>query len=178
MFGLILTPIVHDTSALFPLIERINATFGTKLQPANLDLSGRLRGWAQLGDEVSLELRGLGGRPFVLCDDYMQTAEMAFYVEGQPKTYYAGSYYADAKRFTQYDMWPDRRLDQPELLGRNAIYVGKGGGIPPEIPAAFERVEKLPEIPIIAGGATIRTFKIWRCYGFKGLKRPTGAGDY
>jgi hypothetical protein len=108
----------------------------------------------------------------------MQTAEMAFYVEAQPITYYAGSYYADAKRFTQYDMWPNRRLDQPELVGRNAIYVGKGGEIPAEIPAAFERIEKLPEIAVIAGGATVKTFKIWGCYGFKGMKRPNGAGDY
>jgi hypothetical protein len=178
VLGLIMTPIVHDPSVLFPLVTKFNQIFHTKIPPASIDPSAKLRGWAQLGNEVSVELRQLGERPFVLCDDYMQTAEMAFYVEGQPKTYYAGSYYADAKRFTQYDMWPDRRLDQPELVGRNAIYVGKGGDIPAEIPAAFERVERLPEIPVIAGGATVKTFKIWRCYGFKGMKRPSGVGDY
>ncbi len=178
VMGLVMTPIVHDTSVLFPVVQKFNGIFHTKIKPADIDISGRLRGWHQLGDEISLELRGLGDRPFVLCDDYMQTAETAFYVEGQPKTFYAGSYYADAKRFTQYDMWPDRRLDQPALLGRNAIYVGKGGPIPDEIPAAFERVEKLPEIPVIAGGVTVKTFKIWRCYGFKGMKRPSGPGDY
>jgi undecaprenyl-diphosphatase len=178
IFGLVLTPIVHDTSIVFPLVRKFNSVFGTKIQAGNIDLSTRLRGWQQLGSEVTLELRALGDRPFVLCDDYMQTAEMAFYVEGQPVTYYAGSYYADAKRFTQYDMWPNRRLDQPELLGRNAIYVGKGGEIPAEIPAAFERISERIEIPVIAGGETVKTSKIWRCYGFKGMKRAAGAGDY
>ena len=95
-----------------------------------------LRGWRSWAIEVSLELRSLGDRPFVLCDDYMQTAETAFYVEGQPTTYYAGSYYADAKRFTQYDMWPNRRLDQPELSAamrfmseRAANSVGNSRGV-------------------------------------------------
>jgi hypothetical protein len=115
---------------------------------------------------------------FILCDDYMQTAEAAFYTEGQPKTYYAGSYYADAKRFTQYDMWPDRRLDQPQLIGRDAIYVGKGGDIPIAIPAAFDHLSERIEIPVVVNGTVVKTFKIWRCYGFKGMHRAAGPGDW
>src|SRR5439155_27202230 len=101
-----------------------------------------------------------------------------FYVDGQPKTYYAGSYYADAKRFTQYDMWPDRRLDDPKLIGRDAIYVGKGGAIPPDIVKAFDRIEQLPELPVIVRGVMVKTFKTWKGYGFKGMSRPSGRGDY
>ena len=80
-------------------------------------------------------------RSFVLCDDYMQTAETAFYVKGQPEDVLRRLVLRRAKRYTQYDMWPDRRLDQPELIGRNAIYVGKGGGMPKDIEKAFEHLE-------------------------------------
>ena len=68
---------------------------------------------------------------------------------GQPRTYCAGPYYlSDPKRLTQYDMWKDRALTPTvdgatnRAAGVRCVYVGKGGEIPPEIPAAFERIEK------------------------------------
>ena len=131
-----------------------------------------------LGDHVTAQLQNLGPDAFVLCDDYMQTAETAFYVKGQPKTYYAGSYFSDAKRFTQYDMWPNRRLDDPTMIGRNAVYVGKGGGVPADIKKAFARVQPLQEVPVIVRGVTVRTFKTWIGYDFKGMTRPGGKTDY
>ena len=176
--GLITIPIAHDSSRLFPVVKTINAICGTKINPASADLLLRLRGWRMLGDHVSAQLNEVGPGAFVLCDDYMQTAEMAFYVAGQPKTYYAGSYYTDAKRFTQYDLWPDRRLDDPKLRGRNAIYVGKGGALPPDIVKAFERIEPLPPLPVVVRGVELKTFKTWRGYGFKGMTRGGGPGDY
>jgi hypothetical protein len=131
----------------------------------------RVRGWRLLGQRVSAELPALGDGAFVLCDDYQQTAETAFYVRGQPKTYCAGSYFG--KRLSQYDMWPDRRLnDNAALMSRNAIYVGKGGRLPDEVARAFERTEKLPVIPVFAGDVEVKTFKLWRCYGFKGMQPP------
>ncbi|HYO11140.1 MAG TPA: glycosyltransferase family 39 protein [Tepidisphaeraceae bacterium] len=178
LLGLITIPIAHDSARLFPLVRGVNAVLRTNLSPAKVDVLMRLRGWRLLGDHVTRQLRTLGPGAFVLNDDYMQTAETAFYVEGQPKTFYAGSWYADAKRFTQYDMWPDRRLDAPELKGRNAVYVGKGGAIPPDILKAFDKVEPLPEVPVIVRGTTVKTFKTWRCTGFKGMTRPSGPGDY
>jgi hypothetical protein len=136
----------------------------------------RLRGWRVLGQAVSDELATLGDGAFILCDDYQQTAETAFYARGQPKTYCAGPYFG--KRLSQYDMWPDRRLhDNPELAGRNAIYVGKGGRLPVEVERAFARAEKLPPIPVYAGDVEVKTFKLWRCYGFKGMS-PLAVHDY
>ena len=70
-----------------------------------------------------------------------------------------------------------RRAKAP-LIGRDAVYVGKGGEVPPEIPAAFERIEKLPEIPVIVRGELIKSFKLWRCYRFKGMRRPTESLTY
>jgi len=172
VLGMVTIPLAHDSSRLFPIARLFH------VNPSNVDVLMRLRGWKSLGHHVTQQLDVLGPNAFILCDDYMQTAEMAFYVRGQPKTYYAGSYYADAKRFTQYDMWPDRRLDQPALLGRDAVYVGKGGGLPKDIASAFDRVEQLPELPVIVEGVTVRTFKTWRCYGFKGMIRAGRKMDY
>lgn len=142
---------------------------------ARLDGLSRLRGWKELGVRVANEAAGLAptssGPVMILCDDYMQTALMAFYVPGQPRTFYAGSYFTDAKRMTQYDLWDDCRLDRQELIGRNAVYVGKGGPMPDPLPAAFERVERLAEIPVQAAGVRVESFKIWRCWGFKGLSK-------
>jgi hypothetical protein len=107
----------------------------------------------------------------------MQTAEMAFYVKGHPKTYCAGSYYSDAKRFTEYDIWPDRRLDDPKLIGRSAVFVGKGKGVPPDIVKAFERLDQLPEIPVMVRGMKVKTFKLWLGYGFKGMSRTGSAAS-
>lgn len=148
-----------------------------KFNLANVDPLERVRGWRTLGEAITHQRDMMGeDRTFILCDDYQQTAEAAFYTRGQPRTYCAGPYFG--KRLSQYDMWPDRRLhDNPELLGKDAVYVGKGGSLPKEVEAAFERTERLRPIPIIVAGVEVKSFKLWRCYGFKGLG-PLVAKDH
>jgi undecaprenyl-diphosphatase len=172
--GAALVPIVHDPSLLFPPIRLINRALPRKMQMKPGPMLTKIAGWQILGEHVGRELSTLGPGAFVLCDDYMQTAETAFYTPGQPRTYYAGSYYiSDPKRMTQYDVWPDRRLDETSpLIGLDAIYVGKGGEVPPEIPSAFARIQKLDEIPVVVRGELVKSFKLWRCYNFKGMHRP------
>jgi hypothetical protein len=162
VLGLLFMPIANDSSILIPISKHF-----TK-QPGDADLMARLRGWHTLGNVVTDELASLPPGAFIMCDDYQQTAEMAFYVRGQPRTYCAGPYFG--KRLSQYDMWPDRRLDHTSpLVGHDAIYVGKGGDMPPEIPAAFATIEPLPDLDIIVRGVKIHTFKTFRCHGFKGF---------
>jgi hypothetical protein len=174
--GLIVIPIAHDTTILYPILSRIAKV--TKRDLSNYDPIARLRGWKQLGIYVSEDLKDLGPGAFVMCDDYQQTAEMAFYVQGQPKTYCAGPYLiSNPKRFSQYDMWEDRRLDPTSpLVGRNAIYLGKGTGsnVPDDIAAVFERVEDVTIRKYEINGVTVRTFKTMKCYGFKGMALPPG----
>jgi hypothetical protein len=93
---------------------------------------------------------------------------MAFYVHGQPKTYCAGPYFG--KRLSQYDMWPDRRLDRSSpLVGHDAVYIGKGGDFPDEITAAFASIEPRQDLDITVHGVKIQDFKIYLCHGFKGF---------
>ncbi len=158
--GLIVLPIAHDPQLLYPAVLWLNAWtaparaaranptlspasgivgwLGQQLPPGGLDgrridFTAKLKGWRELGSIVSTERDRLGPDAFVLCSDYQETAEMAFYVRGQPRTYYLGSYFhRSPKRLTQYDYWPDRSLEpgagpagRNPLLGRNAIFVGQ-----------------------------------------------------
>jgi undecaprenyl-diphosphatase len=175
--ALVATPILHDTSLLFWPVLKINSMLGTRIDPAKVDLLNKLRGWQILGDHLSAQLEK-NPDAIILADDYMQAAEAAFYTKGQPKTYYAGSYYAEAKRFTQYDMWPDRALDRPELKGKTVIFVGKGGAFPADIEKAFERVEPLPDVDIVIRGVKVRTFRTWIGRNFKGMTRPNGPSSF
>ena len=177
-FGLLMMPVAHNFELVYPLIHWVERTitrpwFHKSLSIRQLDPTVKLRGWEELGRHVGMEARNVGNDAFVLCDDYQTCSEMAFYVPGQPKSYYFGSYLRDkTKRHSQYDLWPDRSLDpkqNPTLLGRNAIYVGY---LKPELSEAFERVEELPPLDIERRGVKIRTFRVSRCYNFKGISRP------
>lgn len=177
-FGVLMMPVAHNFEIVYPLIQWADRTitrpwFGKELSLRQLDPTVKLRGWQDLGRFVAEQESQLGPAPFVLCEDYQAAAQMAFYVPGQPKTHYLGSYLREkTKRHSQYDLWPDRSLDpavNPRLLGKDAVYVGY---FKPELTEAFERVVELPHLDIERRGAKIRTFRVFRCYGFKGITRP------
>jgi undecaprenyl-diphosphatase len=178
IFGLAATPIAHNTQLLYQPVNKIAHMLGRKkpIEPRQWDPTFRLRGWQEFGARISSELAYVRPDAMVMCEDYQSTAEAAFYVDGQPITYYVGSWLARPARLSQYDLWPDRRLDNPALFGRDAIYYGHdgvaGSGLPPpEFVAAFQSVEKLPDLKIYREGLEIRSFRLWRCKGFKGMHR-------
>ncbi|MGN6627920.1 MAG: glycosyltransferase family 39 protein [Tepidisphaeraceae bacterium] len=163
MIGLAAMFLMHESGLLYPLI---------KLPPRKWDASVRLKGGQDLGRFVSAELRRLGPGAFVLSDKYQTTALLAFYVDGQPRTYCMGAYIqdpAERDRLSQYNIWADRSLDQPRLLAHNAVYVGHDQ---PDLARAFDRIERLPDLPIVRHGIVLRTQGIWVCHGFKGMHLP------
>ena len=176
VFGiaLLFIPFVHYTFVIYPLLESASGVVRDRpLKVRAIDPTYRLLGWHELGNEVSRQLATLGPDAFVLCEKYDQTAEMAFYVDGQPKTYCLGAWKSDPARrdrFSQYDFWPDRALDAPGLVGRNAIYVGY---LSADVTRAFARIEQVPDVRVNRGGAFVRRFLVYRCYGFGGIPRPT-----
>jgi hypothetical protein len=185
--GVILMPLAHDMSFTYPAVNWINTHVAyfrdhpkKQIHPSGFDPTARLRGRAEIGRRLGDVLSQMPRGTFILCDDYQRAAEAAFYVPGQPKTYYAGSYIADArkrKRFTQYDIWPDRNLEpgKTALLGRDAIYVG---WMMPDVRDAFMKVERIPDVEIQRRGAVVATLRWWRCSGFKGMRRPKDGGEY
>ncbi len=185
--GIILMPLAHDTSITYPAANWIDTHIAyfrdhpkRQIHASEFDPTARLRGRAEIGEHLGDVLETMPRGTFILCDDYQRAAEAAFYTPGQPKTYYAGSYFADAnkrKRYTQYDLWPDRSLEpeKTQLLGRDAIYVG---WMMPDVRESFARVERMPDVEIMRRGAVVATLRWWKCSGFKGMNRPRDGGEY
>jgi Dolichyl-phosphate-mannose-protein mannosyltransferase len=182
IFGLAIQPLLNNATAFYPLVRwadekiprRADGSPLVHLSPSNMDLSYKLRGIADpFAKTVGEYLSQLPAGSFILCEDYQDASQLAFYVAGQPKTYFVGSYWTRPelrRRLTQFDMWPDRQLDRQELIGKDAIYIGTVGYEP--FRESWERIEKLPEITVVQNGMDIRSFPVWRCYGFKGMHRP------
>jgi 4-amino-4-deoxy-L-arabinose transferase-like glycosyltransferase len=150
------------------------------LTPPRFDPMFKLRGIADpFASTVSSLLKTLPPGAFILCEDYQDASQLSFYVDGQPATYFVGSYWTDPvkrRRLTQYDMWPDRRLDRPELIGCDAVYIGTIYYEP--LRQSFHRVEPLPDIVIRRDGLVVRSFTVSRCYGFKGIHRPSDSVSF
>ena len=164
VIGVLAIGAVHYSGMAYPFIH---------LPPRQWDPASRLRGGQIIGDAVTHELKSMTPGTFILADKYQAASLAAFYVAGQPKTYCIGPYIQDLKdrdRLSEFNIWPDRDLSQPSLRGRAAIFVGHP---PADLRQVFDRVEDLPDLPIVYNGVTIRVQKLFRCYGFKGMTLPT-----
>ena len=174
--GVLFTPLAHHMDWTYPAIAWANRTFGTRVQVRRIDPTYRLRGHEEFGADLGRDVAALGPGAFVLCEDYQTAALASFYMPGRPTTYCCGSYFTGAlrRRLSQYDFWPDHDLDQPKLIGENAVYVGY---VNADLRAAFERVEEMPDVRVVRHGVFVRRFQLWKCIGFKGMTRPPTAGE-
>jgi len=131
--------------------------------PAKIDPSARIRGWKELGAEVSrlsdeLSKKGLF---FIFSDRYQVSSELAFYVKGHPVTYCVNL----GRRMNQYDLWPG--IDN--LIHLNAIFVTIGNARMPEaFITGFDRCEK-NVFDVYTRGQKLRDYSIFTCYDFKGM---------
>ncbi|MGW8272150.1 MAG: glycosyltransferase family 39 protein [Thermodesulfovibrionales bacterium] len=132
--------------------------------PPSKDPSRRMRGWKQLGQEISTRAGALSAKGdfFILSDRYQITSELAFYVEGNPSVYCADT----GRRMNQYDLWPGFET----LIGYNALYVTKERAMDERVARAFERCDA-EEVEITVDGNKVNTFHIFECYNFSGLQR-------
>jgi len=180
--GLACMLVMHDTEVLYRPGAWIGGKVGANITPRRWDPSFRLRGWRELGQAVSRHMAGRIQKPLIVAEKYEFAAELAFYVDDHPKTYCMGAYFEDLdrrSRMSQYDLWPDRRLDDPALLGRDVIFVGYSldkqhkDDPPAELgPDRFLSVRKLHPVEIARRDLPIRTFNIWLCRGLKAPLRP------
>jgi len=140
--------------------------------PKELDPTSRLKGWEDLGEEVTAiyEQMSLKKPVFLFSDSYQVSSELAFYVKGHPVTYCVNL----GRRMNQYDLWPGFN----DLLHYDAIFVRAGDGrVPVKIADAFRKVEKKAFTAYTKNHAGIRNYSIFLCYDFKGLEQVT-PGSY
>lgn len=142
--------------------------------PPGLDPTTRLKGWRELGAAVAEVRRQMPvpERTFLLSGRYQITSELAFYVSGRPPAYNVNL----GRRLNQYDLWegPNARL------GWDAIYVEDGVGRPLDerVAGAFERLEGPVLVEVRRRDRVVRTFAVYRGYGFRGVAGPPGPPTY
>ncbi|HID65961.1 MAG TPA: glycosyltransferase family 39 protein [Aquificaceae bacterium] len=124
--------------------------------PPNRDPTKVLIGWEDLGKAVS---KYYTGDELIFSTVYQISAEMAFYVKGNPRTYVF-----HIGRYTQYYFW---REGIKEFKGKDAIFVNYGG-VPKEVLRSFSDKELLEEVKVLWRGKEVRRFYIFRLKDFKG----------
>ncbi len=140
--------------------------------PAHLDrATAEVSGWKQLGRSVSRTVAAMPrlDETFVFGLDYQTASELAFYLPGNPETVSINRW----NRPNVYDYW---RRDA-DLMNQDAVGVLKNGNWRHRLLEVFQRVDPPLEVPVYPQSkgiyrskpiTPIRTFFIYRCYGFKG----------
>lgn len=139
--------------------------------PPDVDPTARIRGWKELGGEVSTLVDELSkkGPFFIFSDRYQISSELAFYVKGHPVTYCVNL----GRRMNQYDLW--RGFDRS--IHYNAVFVTIGNAqVPETFVAAFDKCDK-DIFDVYAEGRKLREYSIFTCYNFKGVQQK-GAVSY
>lgn len=160
--GALLTGFLASAIGHFP---QALASVGLPL-PHKLDLTRHLRGWAELGTQVSAVYQEMSrSRPtFVFSDRYQVASEIMFYVPAHPNTYNIQL----GRRMNQFDVWRGTE----EVRGWDAIFVtDQSAGPPDAVLRSFDKVE--PERPThlstVAKERALDSWSIFRCYGFRGF---------
>jgi len=133
--------------------------------PVKQDPTSRLRGWKDLGVEVTKIYEEMSGETpvFIFSDRYQVSSELAFYVKGHPITYCVNL----DRRMNQYDFWPGFNT----RLHHNAIFVRIGNSrLPEKISGAFEKVEKRVLTAYGENNKKFRDYSLFLCYDFTGMK--------
>ncbi len=131
--------------------------------PLKMDPTARLRGWDELGREVSKIADRMKTPYFIFSDKYQVTSELAFYADGNPTTYNVNL----GRRMNQYDIWPGFY----DLKGYNAIFVMTGDRpLPERIGRAFERCDRRL-YTVREGTRVLRDYSIFECFGFRGMEK-------
>jgi 4-amino-4-deoxy-L-arabinose transferase-like glycosyltransferase len=156
--------VAHERSAWRSLVAAA-ARVGITVPP-RADPQFRLLGWDQLGARVSA-IRAAMPDPastFLFTERYQIAAELAFYVDGRPRTYTVS---LGNRRMSQYDLWggPDE-----SKTGLDAIFIAPGEvlRLDPGVASDFARIDG-PEVVVIRDrDVELRRFTAFRCYGFDG----------
>jgi len=157
LFSAFLTLLLHFT----PLFDYLGMR---KLLPPKRDPTKFLVGWEKLGKEVE---NFYTGEELIFSTAYQISAELAFYVPTNPRTYVF-----HVSRYTQYYLW---REGLKNFEGRDAIFVSYGG-IPKEVMRSFESRKFLKEVKVVWRGEVVRKFYIYKLKNFKGkfYEKPRG----
>jgi 4-amino-4-deoxy-L-arabinose transferase-like glycosyltransferase len=159
--GVIISLIAYNMDTLRAVAVDLGANI-----PAEKSPTTRLKGWRELGEEVTELLNDVGREnTFIISYKRQFVSELAFYVESHP-TVYTLNLSGHVK--SQYDLWEGFE----DKVGFNVLYVTKLGRQPPKsFVRAFDRVEEIKTVKIYTGKELMKGFSIFYCQGFRGVDR-------
>lgn len=134
--------------------------------PAKADPTYQMVGFDELGERVTEVLQEFDDpqRVFLFTKRYQAAAQMAFYVEGQPRTYTINF---GERRMTQYDIWGGL---EDGHKGWDAIYVTPGDGdeLEARIAGNFDSCSDPEYVIAEVDDVEYRRFTIYRLRNFDG----------
>jgi 4-amino-4-deoxy-L-arabinose transferase-like glycosyltransferase len=152
--------------------------------PRHWDLSIRLREPEPRAQDVETEIKAMaaaGHTPTVVATRYNIASSLNFYLPGRPFVYCIGPWVG--ARQSQYDIWPG--LNEKDGTGQ-LVHAGEDvllvGDLSAEdelmIRHAFAHVDDAKMLPVMYLGINLRSIRIQRCFGFKGLPDTSSGRTY
>ena len=127
-----------------------------------------MTGWSELARQVETiqSQKNWKGVPFIFSWGHKTASELQFYLKGHPITF---AQTVLGKKALGYDYW----FDPKPLQGRDALFVWSDFEHFPDeksgiLEKYFTRVEKMEPFTVYRGRNPLRTFHLYRCYGYKG----------
>ncbi len=167
-----LWPVAVITSYLFTAVLLLHVVFMILPLPMKLDRAAReIIGWDSLGEKTREVFNTMPDQQhtFIFGLQYQIASELAFYIPGQPRTVSINKW----KRPNVYDYW----WEDEDLLGMDAVGVTKNANDHlKRVREVFDHVDPPVQLTIHTKASPfgwreaqpIRTYYIYRAYGFKG----------
>ena len=128
--------------------------------PPKQDITNDLYGWDKVSQAIEEMEKELGKPFFLLTDRYQNGAHLSFATRKEIYTF-------RPRRLTQFDFWQDTE----RLKGKDAIYITHSRYFKdPNDIYRFQKIELLKEVTLVRGGREMRTFYLYYCQNFGGLK--------
>jgi len=130
-----------------------------------LDATARLRGWADLGQQVGQAFDQLpqdSGRLCISATGRGQVSALAYYLPQQPRVY---RWNPTGIVESQHEVWGGPRGD---FSGAEALIITHAGqAVPEELLAAFTEVTPGSEVGVHLGGRRHERLQLWRGKGYR-----------
>ncbi|HUW23951.1 MAG TPA: glycosyltransferase family 39 protein [bacterium] len=128
--------------------------------PPKQDITNDLYGWDKVSQAIDEMDKELPKPDFLLTDRYQNGAHLSFATRKEAYTF-------SPHRRSQFDFWQDVE----ELKGKDAIYVTHSRYFKdPNDIYRFQKIELVKEVTLVRGGKEMRTFYLYYCENFQGLK--------
>lgn len=128
--------------------------------PVRVDPTDDVYGWNEVGKRATELYSTMPESSFLLCNRYETGGQLSFAMKEEVYVLRPG-------HITAFSFWQN----EEELTGRDALYLTHSRYFcPPGNIYNFKKITKLKEIPLCRAGRKVRTFTLYHCKCFRGVK--------